>query len=120
MFLDRHDVGPIALAVGLIWAFVSIDPAFGGQVGIASWYGRESGRRTANGEPFPTSARTCAHRTARFGTHLKVTVIATGHSVVCRVNDRGPFIRGRIVDLNPASARALGLSGLAKVHVTAE
>ncbi|MEW9304576.1 septal ring lytic transglycosylase RlpA family protein [Labrys neptuniae] len=110
----------MALAVGLIWAVVSIDPAVGGQTGIASWYGRESGSRTANGEKFPTSERTCAHRSARFGSHLRVTVLSTGRSVVCRVNDRGPFIRGRIIDLNPASARAVGLSGLAKVRVVAD
>ncbi|MDZ5448971.1 septal ring lytic transglycosylase RlpA family protein [Labrys sp. ZIDIC5] len=95
----------------------AIDPAFGGQTGIASWYGRESGRRTANGERFPTSERTCAHRSARFGSHLRVTVLATAHSVVCRVNDRGPFIRGRIVDLSPAAARAIGMSGLAVVRI---
>ncbi|MGO4337884.1 septal ring lytic transglycosylase RlpA family protein [Labrys sp. KB_33_2] len=118
--LDRRDIPAIVIAVGLVWAVVSIDPAYGGQTGIASWYGRESGRRTANGESFPTSEKTCAHRTARFGSHLRVTVLATGRSVVCRVNDRGPHIRGRIVDLNPASARAVGLSGLARVKVEAQ
>ncbi|MFC2248720.1 septal ring lytic transglycosylase RlpA family protein [Labrys portucalensis] len=115
--IDRRDIPAISLAVGLVWAVVATDPAFGGQTGIASWYGRESGRRTANGERFPSPERTCAHRTARFGSHLKVTVLATGRSVVCRVNDRGPFIRGRIVDLNPASARAVGLSGLSRVTI---
>lgn len=120
MLIDRRDAGRITLAVGLIWATVAVDPAFGDQIGIASWYGRESGRRTANGERFPTAARTCAHQSARFGSHLRVTVLSTGRSVVCRVNDRGPFIRGRIIDLNPASARALGLSGLAKVRVVAD
>ncbi|MGJ4855489.1 septal ring lytic transglycosylase RlpA family protein [Labrys sp. La1] len=119
MPVDRRDAGTIALAVGLVWATVAIDPAFGAETGVASWYGRESGRRTANGERFPTSETTCAHRTARFGTRLKVTVLSTSRSVICRVNDRGPFIRGRIVDLNPASAKGLGMSGLVKVRIDA-
>jgi rare lipoprotein A len=118
MLIDDRDTTSIAIVVGLIWAVLAIDPAFGGQTGIASWYGRESGRRTANGERFPTSERTCAHRSARFGSHLRVTVLATGRSVVCRVNDRGPFIGGRIVDLNPSAARAIGLGGLARVRVS--
>jgi rare lipoprotein A len=79
-----------------------------GQEGIASWYGAESGRRTANDEPFPTGEATAAHRSLPFGSHVRVTDMATGRSVVVRVNDRGPFVPGRIMDLSPAAARALG------------
>ena len=119
MLIDDRDTTSIAIVVGLIWAVLAIDPAFGGQTGIASWYGRESGSRTANGEQFPTSERTCAHRSARFGSRLRVTVLSTGRSVVCRVNDRGPFVAGRIVDLSRGAARQLGIlgRGVARVRV---
>lgn len=90
-------------------------PVCAAELGVASWY--SSGSRTANGERFPSKEMTCAHKTARFGTHLKVTDLKTGRSIVCRCNDRGPFVRGRLVDLNPASAHALGMSGLARVRV---
>lgn len=100
-------------------ALVLAGPA-SAETGIASWYGRESGRRTANGETFPTAEQTGAHRRARFGTRLRVTDLRSGRSIVCRCNDRGPFIAGRIIDLNPASARALGMSGTARVRVSPE
>ncbi|OCC05096.1 hypothetical protein BA190_09275 [Labrys sp. WJW] len=105
----------LAAAGALSCAIITTGKA---ETGVASWYGSESGSRTANGERFPTSERTCAHRTARFGSRLHVTDLRTGRAVVCRVNDRGPFIRGRVIDLNPASARALGMSGTAKVRVS--
>jgi len=85
------------------------------QSGIASVY---SGERTANGEYARASGLTAAHRTLPFGTRVRVTNESTGRSVVVRINDRGPFIRGRIIDLTPAGARALGMDGLA--HVTLE
>ncbi len=85
------------------------------QSGIASVY---SGERTANGEYAHASGLTAAHRTLPFGTRVRVTNESTGRSVVVRINDRGPFIRGRIIDLTPAGARALGMDGLA--HVTLE
>ncbi|MBN1289888.1 MAG: septal ring lytic transglycosylase RlpA family protein [Actinobacteria bacterium] len=84
-----------------------------GQVfsGYSSWYGNEfHGRPTASGEIFDQYALTCAHRTLPFGTWLKVTF--RGRSVICRVNDRGPFIAGRILDLSRGSAEAIGLSGV--------
>ncbi len=90
------------------------------EVGLASYYAdRFHGRRTASGEPYDRDAFTCAHPRARFGTRLRVTDLATGRSVVVRVNDRGPFVKGRIVDLSLAAARALGIveRGLARVRV---
>ncbi len=89
-------------------------------VGWASFYGRRfQGHRTASGERYDMRALTCAHRTAPFGTRLRVTDLATGRSVVVTVNDRGPFVRGRIVDVSLAAARALGIveRGVARVRV---
>jgi rare lipoprotein A len=85
--------------------------------GIASYY--KSGRRTANGERFNPMGLTAAHRSLPFGTRVKVTNLKTGRSVVVRINDRGPFIRNRVIDLSYGAARAVGLhrSGLAKVQV---
>ena len=82
------------------------------QSGIASVY---SGGRTANGEVASASGMTAAHKTLPFGTLVRVTHQHSGHSVVVRINDRGPFVLGRIIDLTPAAARALGFSGLAPV-----
>lgn len=84
---------------------------------VASWYGRESGPRTANGERFNPDGMTCAHRSAPFGTILHVRRLDTGRAISCRVNDRGPFVRGRCVDLAQGAARALGVTGIAKVRV---
>lgn len=81
------------------------------ETGIASWYGTESGSRTANGERFTGRNMTCAHRTARFGSRLKVTDLKTGRSIVCRCNDRGPYVRGRIIDLTYGAAVKLGIVG---------
>lgn len=117
MLIDRRDAGPIALAVGLIWAAVAIDPASGAEVGVASWY--QSGSRTASGETFHPDGLTCARRRGRFGTMLRVTIIASGRSVICRLNDRGPFLRGRSIDLSRGAARSLGIlsAGTAKVKI---
>ncbi len=84
------------------------------QSGIASIY---SGGRTANGETASAHRLTAAHRTLPFGTMVKVTNRKTGRSVVVRINDRGPFVRGRVIDVTPAAARALGFSGLAPVDL---
>jgi len=83
--------------------------------GVASVY---SGGRTANGEVAAAGALTAAHRTLPFGTLVKVTNRGTGRSVVVRINDRGPFVRGRVIDLTPAGARALGMDGLAPVTLS--
>jgi rare lipoprotein A len=84
------------------------------QSGIASVY---SGGRTANGEHASPQKLTAAHRTLPFGTRVRVTNKRNGRSVVVRINDRGPFVRGRVIDLTPAGAKALGFSGLAPVTV---
>jgi rare lipoprotein A len=85
------------------------------QSGIASVY---SGGKTANGERAHAHGMTAAHRSLPFGTMVRVTHAKTGKSVVVRINDRGPFIRGRVIDLTPAAARQLGFSGLAPVTLS--
>lgn len=82
--------------------------------GIASVYGY-NGSKTASGERANPGGLTAAHKTLPFGTQVRVTNKRNGKSVVIRINDRGPFIRGRVIDLTPAGARALGFSGLAPV-----
>jgi rare lipoprotein A len=90
------------------------------EVGLASYYSRaHQGRRTASGARFDMHALTCAHRTAPFGTRLRVTDLESGRSVVVTVTDRGPFKRGRVVDVSHAAARKLGMlqRGVARVRV---
>jgi rare lipoprotein A len=86
--------------------------------GRASYYGNESGSRTASGQRFNQNAMTAAHRSLPFGTKLRVT--HRGQSVVVTINDRGPFIRGRVLDLSKGAARAIGLTGAGVGHITAE
>ncbi|NOJ44032.1 septal ring lytic transglycosylase RlpA family protein [Bradyrhizobium australiense] len=86
--------------------------------GKASYYGNESGSRTASGQRFNQNAMTAAHRSLPFGTKLRVT--HRGQSVIVTINDRGPFIRGRVLDLSTGAARAIGLTGAGVGHVTAE
>jgi rare lipoprotein A len=83
--------------------------------GTASWY--EDGARTANGEKFKPEAMTAAHRTLPLGTVVKVVEPETDRSVVVRLNDRGPFVRGRVLDLSRGAARALGVEGVAPVTI---
>src|SRR3712207_2355167 len=86
--------------------------------GLASWYGPGfHGRRTASGEKFDANALTAAHRTLPFGTQVRVVNQRTGRSVVVRINDRGPFAHGRIIDLSQAAAQAIGVSGVAQVSL---
>lgn len=87
------------------------------QTGIASWY--MMGQVTANGERYEPLKLTAAHRTLPFGTKVRVTNLKNGQSVVVRINDRGPFIRGRIIDLSLGAADVIGLTdiGLTKVRV---
>ena len=90
------------------------------QTGVASYYGPGfHGRRTANGETFNQNAMTAAHRTLPFGTKLKVTNLANGQSAIVRVNDRGPYAGGRVIDLSVAAAKQIGSthSGVAKVRI---
>ena len=86
--------------------------------GVASWYGRAfHGRRTANGERYDMHAMTAAHRTLPLPSFARISNPANGRSVIVRVNDRGPFIKGRIVDLSWSAAQRLGIQGLAAVRV---
>jgi rare lipoprotein A len=91
-----------------------------GLVGIASFYKFDS--KTASGEQFNPSELTAAHRTLPFGTRLRVTNLVTGRSVTVRVNDRGPFIAGRVVDVSRSAAQELGMigSGITKVKLEVE
>ncbi|GLR90134.1 septal ring lytic transglycosylase RlpA family protein [Bradyrhizobium iriomotense] len=86
--------------------------------GMASYYGNESGSRTASGARFNQNAMTAAHRSLPFGTKLRVT--HGGQSVIVTINDRGPFVRGRVLDLSTGAARAIGLTGAGVGRVTAE
>jgi rare lipoprotein A len=90
------------------------------EVGNASWYGkRHQGKQTASGERYDGYAMTAAHRTLPFGTRLSVTNLENNRSVVVRVNDRGPYVDGRVIDLSLAAARALGITeeGVARVRL---
>lgn len=83
------------------------------QQGLASWYGpRFHGRRTASGERFDSQGLTAAHRTLAFGTRVCVRSAITGKTVVVRINDRGPFAAGRVIDLSQGAAEELGMIGL--------
>ena len=88
-----------------------------GESGIAAVYSYHGGR-TASGEPARPAELTAAHRTLPFGTMVRVTNRSNGHTVVVRINDRGPFTRGRVIDLTPAAATKLGFSSL--THVTVD
>lgn len=100
----------LALATGLPQAAEA-------QTGMASYY--KHGSRTANGERFNPNGYTAAHRTLPFGARVLVTNLKTGKSVIVRINDRGPFAHGRVIDLSLGAAKVVGLtrSGVAKVKV---
>ena len=90
------------------------------QIGRASWYGRGfHGRKTANGERFNMNALTAAHRTLPLGSYVRVTNPATNDTVVVKINDRGPYVRGRVLDLSYAAAKILHLAhaGTARVKI---
>lgn len=119
----------VGLAVGLaILALVApeaqtavpVQATFKPETGIASWYGDVfHGRKTANGELYDMLAMTAAHKSLPFGTLVLVTVLDTGRQVIVRINDRGPFIEGRIIDLSKAAAVQIGLdrTGIAEVRI---
>jgi len=89
-----------------------------GETGIASWYGHPfHGRRTANGEVYNMYDLTAAHRTLPFGTQVRVHDLENGRDVQVRINDRGPFVEGRIIDLSFAAAQAMGMPGTALVRI---
>jgi rare lipoprotein A len=89
--------------------------------GVASYYANSfAGKRTASGEPYRPGALTAAHRSAPFGSRIRVKHLGNGREVVVRVNDRGPWAKGRVIDLSYAAAKAIGLqrSGTARVSLT--
>jgi len=90
------------------------------QSGMASYYGSESGSRTASGAHFNPGAMTAAHRSLPFGTKVRVTNRRNGRSVVVTINDRGPFIRGRIIDLSSGAAGVIGMRGAGVAPVSLE
>src|SRR6516164_9934326 len=92
-----------------------LTPSAADQVGVASVYSHESGSGTASGQKLNREAFTAAHRTLPLGSKVTVTNRSNGRSVVVTINDRGPFVRGRVIDVSPAAARALGFSGLTQV-----
>jgi rare lipoprotein A len=90
------------------------------QIGTASWYGKaHAGRLTANGERYDMGAMTAAHRSLAFDTIVRVTNLANGRTVKVRINDRGPYAHGRILDLSAKAAAALGIAtdGVARVRL---
>jgi rare lipoprotein A len=109
-------VGKGAAICGAVF-FVVFSCAANAQSGIASVYAY-AGELTANGERARPGELTAAHRTLPFGARVLVTNKSNGRSVVVRINDRGPFVRGRVIDLTPAGARALGFNGLAPVTLS--
>jgi rare lipoprotein A len=110
-------VRQFALASTIVFSFFAFTEGSSAQIGTASYY--RSGKVTASGEKFNPGGMTAAHRTLPFGTKVRVTNVRTGKAVVVRINDRGPFIRGRIIDLAYGAARTVGLvgSGVAKVRL---
>jgi rare lipoprotein A len=99
---------------------VSHQHSAGGLSGIASVYSVESGAGTASGARLNPGAFTAAHRTLPFGTKVRVTNKNNGRSVVVTINDRGPFVQGRVIDLTPAAAHAIGFGGLVPVTLEVE
>jgi len=96
--------------LGLLSGRVAAGPR--GELGLASYYGSDfDNQKTASGERFALEKMTAAHRTLPFGTRVRVTNVQNGRSVVVRINDRGPFVKGRVLDLSHAAARQIGLIG---------
>ena len=95
-------------------------PPARGEVGVASWYGGSlNGRRTASGARFNQEGLTAAHRSLPFGTRVRVTNLESGRSVIVTITDRGPYARGRIIDVSRGAARRLGMlhTGTARVQI---
>lgn len=115
----RFQIAAAAIVVTATALFALCLPAWA-ETGEASWYGgRHHGRLTASGERFDQNAMTAAHRTLPFGTRVRVCLLPKGRCVVVRISDRGPSIRGRVIDLAREPARRLGIvrRGLARVRV---
>jgi len=119
-------LAPILVAVALATAGCGVkstvrpDETGWSETGLATWYGEAlQGHRTASGEVFDYHKLTAAHRTLPFGTYIEVTRVDDGRSVVVKINDRGPFGEGRIIDLSKEAARRIGMirEGVVKVHL---
>jgi rare lipoprotein A len=113
---------PKPYRVGKTWYQPVADARDFRQRGVASWYGRKfHGRRTSNGETYDMYAMTAAHKTLPFGTHVRVHNLSNDREAVVRINDRGPFVRGRIIDLSYTAAKKIGMvgPGTAKVEIVA-
>lgn len=103
--IKGHTYYPLASAIGYR------------EYGIASWYGSESGNKTAMGTRFRSQGISAAHKTLPLPTKVRVTNLQNGKSIVVLVNDRGPFKKGRLIDLSQGAAKRIGLQGLARVKV---
>ena len=105
-------------ALILLFAIASTVQMARAESGLASVYGNEHGQwRRADGKRFIPSQIVCAHKHRKLGSVVRVVNLETGRSIMCPIRDRGPYIRGRILDLSTGAARALGVHGLAKVRV---
>ena len=108
----------LAAGLGSVWLIFAGSAAVGSECGVASWYGLSG--LTASGEDIVPGALTAAHRSLPFGTRVKVENLGNGRAVVVRINDRGPFVGGRAIDLTRAAAEKLGFinDGVARVRMT--
>ena len=107
---------PMIRLIFAAWAVSCLSPTAFAESCVASRYGYGGGR-TASGERMDASAMTAAHRSRPFGSYVTVTSRSTGRSVTVRINDRGPFVKGRCIDLSNGAARALGMSGTGMVSL---
>ena len=115
--MARNSLMKLTIAVTVLSFIFAIPITASAESGIASVYAY-FGDHTADGEHIRPGMLTAAHRTLPFGTLVRVTNVGTGRSVVVRINDRGPFVHGRVIDVTPAAAHELGMSGLAHVTLT--
>jgi rare lipoprotein A len=104
---------------GIVYLIATALPALS-EDGIASTYGRDSGNKVACGGELSESAFTAAHKTFPCGARVRVTNKRNGRTVLVTINDRGPFLHGRVIDLTPAAANAIGVTGSAPVSVLQE
>ncbi len=104
------------VVLAAVLAAIFVEPSWA-EEGVASVYGYESGHRRADGHIFNPAAIGCAHRTRRLGSIVTVIDMGTGRSIRCPINDRGPYIYGRVLDLSVGAAQALGVHGLARVRI---
>ena len=110
----------LTISIGQFSPFHLTDTLAQTRTGVASVYSTESGSKTTSGQKLNPAALTAAHRTLPLGSKVTVTNRSNGRSVVVRINDRGPFLRSRLIDVTPAAARALGFSGVAPVTLSIE